>query len=609
MSDDTLDGGAGNDRIFGGEGNDLIDGRSGLDTLEGGVGNDTLNGGADADVLDGGTGIDTASYAGSDAGVTVRLDLGTGVAGHAQGDTLVNIEALIGSDFADTLIGRANVATSLDGASGNDFLIGITGQDTLLGGIGDDRLQGNAGADLLDGGTGFDLADYSQSASAVTSRLDLGTGSGGDAQGDQLIGIEGVIGSRFDDTIIAINNRATLIDAREGNDFLIGVNGDDTLIGGAGDDRFQGGAGADDLDGGTGRDLADYSRAAAGVRVRLDINEAEFDIAQGDRFTSIENVRGSFFDDVIIGRNGIDTVLSGDQGNDFLIGLNGNDTLDGGLGDDRFEGLGGADRFDGGAGFDLVDYRRAGSAINVRLDLNRAEGSDAEGDSYSSIEAVVGSQFDDTLTGRAGLDTNLNGADGDDFLIGLDGNDTLIGGNGDDRLEGLEGADALVGGAGFDIIDYRRSDAAVTVRLDIQTATGGHATGDQISGIENLIGSQFGDVFIARADTDSRLDGRGGNDTIIGFTGDDTLIGGDGNDRFDLQVNGGDDLILDFVAGGTEDRVNLVNFGDAFDTFAEVENASSQAGDNVLIDFGNGTSLTLIGTDVGDLTAADFTFV
>ena len=191
---DTLYGSAGDDTLVGGSGNDTLDGGSGDDNLDGGSGVDILIGGAGADVLDGGTGgDDTASYAGSSAGVNVSLATGTGTGGDAAGDTLSNIENLIGSDYDDTLIGNSTGGGSntldgglgndtLTGAAGHDVLNGGAGNDTLSGGTGNDTLNGDAGNDTLDGGVGVDTLDGGAGVDiliwdSADSSIDGGTGT------------------------------------------------------------------------------------------------------------------------------------------------------------------------------------------------------------------------------------------------------------------------------------------------------------------------------------------------------------------------------------------------------------------------------------------------
>ena len=102
----------GDDTVIGGAGDDIIIGGSGADSLIGGSG---------ADYMNGGSGVDTADYSASGAGVTVKIWAGTGVGGDAQGDTLVKIENLIGSLFADTLTGDANENILTGGAGGDVF--------------------------------------------------------------------------------------------------------------------------------------------------------------------------------------------------------------------------------------------------------------------------------------------------------------------------------------------------------------------------------------------------------------------------------------------------------------------------------------------------------
>ncbi|MBY6116996.1 hypothetical protein KUW09_22045, partial [Mameliella alba] len=111
---ENLIGSDGNDSILGTSGGNLLDGHLGNDTIRGRAGNDTLIGDAGGDLLDGGADIDTVSYASSNAGVTVALFNNTASGGHAAGDSFVDIENIIGSDFDDVLSGDAN-ANVFDG--------------------------------------------------------------------------------------------------------------------------------------------------------------------------------------------------------------------------------------------------------------------------------------------------------------------------------------------------------------------------------------------------------------------------------------------------------------------------------------------------------------
>ena len=126
---DTLTGSDGVNTLSGNDGNDTFNGGLGNDALNGEGGNDTLVGGAGGDFIDGGDGTDTADYSASDAGVNINRQADTYSGGHAQGDSLDSIENVIGSDFADTLIGNDS-ANVLEGRLGNDFLTGNNGSDT-----------------------------------------------------------------------------------------------------------------------------------------------------------------------------------------------------------------------------------------------------------------------------------------------------------------------------------------------------------------------------------------------------------------------------------------------------------------------------------------------
>jgi Ca2+-binding RTX toxin-like protein len=154
---------AGDDRISGSDGNDGILAGAGDDTVAGGTGND---------YLDGGDGFDFADYSAATAGVTIDLGITTAQStGGAGIDTLINFEGVIGSEFADVLMGRS-------------------GDDRLLGGRGNDVLDGGLGADLLIGGRGRDKshtggADGVRDTVRFTSLLESGVTS---ATRDQVQG-------------------------------------------------------------------------------------------------------------------------------------------------------------------------------------------------------------------------------------------------------------------------------------------------------------------------------------------------------------------------------------------------------------------------------------
>ena len=101
---------------------------------------------------------------------------------------------------------------------------------------GDDLLTGDAGADQLTGGAGNDFASYTISPAAVNVSLFTGLGSGGDAAGDTLSGIENLQGSTdFGDTLEG-DNGANWLRGLNGANTLRGLGGDDLLEGGKNDD-------------------------------------------------------------------------------------------------------------------------------------------------------------------------------------------------------------------------------------------------------------------------------------------------------------------------------------------------------------------------------------
>jgi Ca2+-binding RTX toxin-like protein len=547
---------------------DFLTGDDGANTLKGLGGNDFLRGRDGGDRLEGGTGTDIAEYGGifgSDAAVIVSTDGAAGTGGHAAGDRLIGVENISGSRFGDTLSG--------DDATGNK-LFGNEGDDRLFGRGGNDTLDGGSGFNVLDGGAGIDTASYRNASSAVSLALfDFGSGGGASGTGfdDTLFSIEDADGSESGDSFIGSGADNTLR-GFGGGDVLSGFGGRDTLSGGAGDDVLNGGLDADRLLGSAGADTATYRLAGAGVIVSLAARLGSGGEAAGDSYSSIENVIGSDHDDRLIGDAGVNQ-LSGAGGADVLIG--------GGAGD----------ALSGAGGIDTASYETAAVRVIVdRADLALNEG-DAAGDTYSSIEIVLGSAFDDNLRGSASGDEFQGGA-GRDRLEGRGGNDTLRGGDGDvDNLIGGAGADALFGGGGVDangaaikdIASYADTQAQLAVALDGSVAATSDAIGDTFDGIEALIGaSNFknrlvgdgNDNTLTGGNRSDRLEGQDGVDVIRGGGDADLVIGGKGGDFLDggagadvfafVNLDHGGDRIDDFVAGADILRFRAASLGEGF---------------------------------------------
>ncbi|OWJ65590.1 S8 family serine peptidase [Inquilinus limosus] len=168
------------ENVVGGDGNDTITAGSGANQLAGGHGNDVLRGEGGADRLDGGAGTDTASYYNSSSGVLANLVSGAGNGGTAQGDILISIENLSGSQGNDSLVGNSGTNV-LQGWNGNDVLTGAGGQDTLSGGAGADRFVYGSTTQSPVGARSDLITDFShaQSDRVDLSAIDADTGMTG----------------------------------------------------------------------------------------------------------------------------------------------------------------------------------------------------------------------------------------------------------------------------------------------------------------------------------------------------------------------------------------------------------------------------------------------
>lgn len=386
---DTINSGGGNDVVFAGEGADIVFSGSGHDTVWGGGGNDNINGGSGNDnliggegddILDGDGGVDWANFEG---GAAVNADLTTGVATGQGTDTLIRIERLNGSSFADTLKGSAG-ANTLQGAAGNDVF------------------HATAGADILDGGADIDTVNFA-GLSGVTANLASGTYASAGGTG-LLIGIENIVGTAAADTITG-DGASNVINGGAGSDILNGGAGVDTL-------SFEGSAAFTyvnvDLSAGTAKQYT-YAGATVGI----------------DTVSNFENVAGTAYNDTIKGSAANNQIFAGD----------GTDTL---------MATGGIDHLDGGAGvYDAVDFAGLG-AVSASLTTNTYSVDANAFGTMANIEHLVGGALNDDLTGNAGAN-KLNGEAGADTLRGGLGNDELWGGSGSDLLIADGGDDYLVG--------------------------------------------------------------------------------------------------------------------------------------------------------------------
>jgi hypothetical protein len=297
------------------------------------------------------------------------------------------------------------------GGGGNDTIGGNALANRLEGGAGDDALFGHGGGDIIIGGAGLDTVSYAQlgwqyGGSSVT--VDLATGVfGGAAAGDQLFSIERIIGSGASDTLIG--------DA--GNNWLAGGFGADVLVGGAGADTLIGGANAFEDD--NPWDEVSYAASATGVTVNLTAGTGAGGDAQGDTFTGIENVTGSSFNDILIGKVGSNT-LRGGAGDDVIDGRSGSggDAMYGGTGNDTFYVDDDSDYVyeNSGEGIDQIFSTRSFHLTTSVEKLTFTGTGDFE---------AIGNALDNTLVGGGGND-RLTGSTGNDTLNGGGGSDTAV---------------------------------------------------------------------------------------------------------------------------------------------------------------------------------------
>ena len=608
---DVLGDGNGNDTISGGDGNDFITSRGGNDTINSGAGYDhifielyagqtkTINGGAETDT------VELINYNG---GV---LD--------AQSGMFISVEYFQGGSGNDYLRGDASNGYGLNGGDGDDTLIGLSAHGhNIMAGDGNDQIIASPGNDNVDGGNGSDTIFLYGSNTGVYANLTTNTVSGGHADGDSYIGIERIVSSIYDDSLIGNADQnvfyyfggADFYDGMGGidvisflyydydavlslrtgtfrievstgifslksiayasmegltggslNDTIEGTNGVNFLEGYTGDDLIKGLGGRDTLEGGTGEDTISYYSDAtfgggAGVDINLPTGIGIDGFGDTDRISNVEHVSGTKQNDRIVG-NDVKNLLIGNAGIDVIAGGDGDDTLEGNSGNDKLYGNFGNDVLNGGNGNDL---------------LIGNEGNDT----------ISGGGGSDNLRGRNGFDV-LEGGDGNDVMLGGDNSDTLIGGADNDRVIGEHGHDWLNGGSGEDKLYGNLGDDTLYGE----------------DGNDYLVGNEGDDVLFGQAGDDN-LHGREGNDYLVGYTGadrmkgqagNDTLEGGADNDRLegmdgvDSLFGGANNDML--VGGGDNDYLFGGNGNDYLDGGDKFDQMTGEAGEDVFAFVGN----------------------
>ena len=134
------------------------------------------------------------------------------------------------------------------------------------------------------------------------------------------------------------------------------------------------------------------------------------------------------------------------------------------------------DQILGAAGTDTADYGSATAAITASLAAGTATG--WGNDTFLGVENLIGSNFNDSLTGDVGPNS-IGGGIGNDDVRGGGGLDALTGGTGNDDVRGGGGNDSVLGNSGNDSL---RGEAGTDV------CNGGPGTDTAAANCETIIG-------------------------------------------------------------------------------------------------------------------------
>ena len=527
-----------------------------------------------------------------------------------EGTETVLVQALVaedapqiidGTEFDDELTGSAGNET-LSGFAGDDIIFGLGGDDVIYGGADYDELFGGAGNDLIITGTGDDYVsagsgnDVINATEGVYTVVNPGTGVdviiGATPNGDSGVILElddlgGTGGIRVAMTGVGIgtatSNDGTVNTSFTGVDVVFGSIGNDVLsgssnanfegwVGFAGNDVINGGAGFDELMYNQEERIAQYhdDLTPSGVTVNLATGIATDVFGGTDTVSGIEAVRGTSFDDTIIGANGARYQR--------FRGLEGDDVITGGVG-----------------GFDVADYSKdeeAGGLSGITANLITGQITDGFGntDTVSRVEMVSGTQFADQMT------ANNSGM----VLDGRGGDDVLVGGTGGDVITGGTGSNQITGGGGVDVADF--GDVTLANASIILSGTGGNTVvtvsgtsgndsfDDTITQVEYF---EFADVTRSLVQlSTAEFSNNGFTVDRSASTSNEALDGGDGNDIFtvgsgndDVRTGFGDDIV---TTGAGDDYVfntsgnDTINGGDGADTGVAL------SGNNTFNDTGSG---------------------
>ncbi|MGD9982112.1 MAG: M10 family metallopeptidase C-terminal domain-containing protein [Hyphomonadaceae bacterium] len=591
-------GGANNDVIIGNDTGNTLQGRSGADRITGFGGGDILDGGAGADEMIGGLGDDL--YIVDDTGDTLTELSGEGfdqVLSSVSFTLAANVDMLTLTGSAFTGAGNST-ANQIVGTDAYNQLFGVGGNDRLIGSGGGDILDGGAGADEMIGGLGDDQYIVDNAGDTIIELAGEGFDQVLSSVSFTLAGNVDMLtltGAAFTGTG---NGGANQLVGADVYNILSGLGGNDRLFGMGGGDILDGGTGGDEMIGGPGDDLYIVDSASDTL---TELSGEGFDQVQSSvSFTLAANVdmltlTGSAFTGTgnstanqIVGAD-IYNILSGLGGNDRLFGMGGGDILDGGAG---------ADEMIGGLGDDLYIVDNAGDTLT-----------EVSGEGFDQVQSAVSFTLAAnvdmlTLTGSAFTGTGnstanqIVGTDVYNILSGVGGNDRLIGMGGGDILDGGAGADEMIGGLGDDV--YIVDDAGDTL-----TEISGEGFDQVMSSVSYTLAANVdmltltgsADINATGNSTANQIVGNSGANIIAGGGGNDLLEGGLGDDTFVFSPGGGSDRVTDFVAGGTDDDLDLSAYAGTGITWV-----IAQVGADTVFMFSNGDSITLLNVTASNLT-------
>ncbi len=532
------------------------------------------DGGSDSVTVNGTNGTDTINVTASGGVVTAS---GLQAAVSLTDAEVANDRLTINGNGGDDTINAGNLAAGLIqltingglgndlmfGSAGNDIVNGGDGNDTALLGAGDDIFTWNPGDDndVVEGQAGTDTLQFNGANIAETINI-LANG----ARTTFFRDVANVFVDMNDTEVIrfaALGGADTItvndLSATDVTQLVFDLAS--TIGGPSGDAQVD----TITLNGSADANTINLSGTAAalvitGLPYAVTLNVVEttdrliIQAGEGDDTLSATGIATALLVLTLDGGGGSDVIRSTGDG-----------TYLGGTGDDLiFAGLtNSSEVLDGGIGVDTLDTTSWAGPYT----LNMVTGvTNYSGESFVNFENLVTGDGDDTITGTTGANIIRTNA----------GIDNVTAGDGDDTVEGGAGGDTLNGGVGNDTVDYSSSNAAVTVSLNVNSASGGHATGDIISNFENLSGSAFNDF----------LTGNGLANIIIGGLGADTMSGLTGDDFYFVDNAG--DVVVEVNGAGTDTIYTSINYTLANSVFVEKLSAANNSAT---------TPLELIGND------------